>query len=96
MIAAVAIAAAITIEIDLTPLLRAHQLRQQRRLGHVTCGIGTVAYRFIGEPRQTFRYMGETYTIPADGTLELIAGREVPKDASDGDAFSFRDVHLPR
>lgn len=94
MLLSVTLTAAIAIEIDLTGLLRAHQLRAHREVGRVTCGIRTIAYRFIGEPRQTFRYMGTMYVIPSDGVIELIAGREVPQGAADSDAFSFRDVHL--
>ena len=38
----------------------------------VTCHHGTVSYRFVGAPGTTFRYMGETYTVPARGSIELI------------------------
>jgi hypothetical protein len=101
LILAAALTLGINIEIDLGALIRRHELREPK----VTCGIHTVGYRFIGKPGQQFRYAGETWTLPREGFIELIAdarrrtysfeGRTLPLDVWPMDQFSFRQVPLP-
>ena len=79
--------------------------RQNSQTPQATCGITTVGYRFRGTPGQEFRYAGDTYSIPAEGTIELIAdrrktsyliaGRTLPLDVWPRDQFGFREVPLP-
>ena len=71
----------------------------------VTCHHGTVSYKFVGAPGTTFRYMGETYTVPQRGSIELIghggdtvyqfADRTLPLEVWPIDAFGTRTVPLP-
>lgn len=70
----------------------------------VTCGIKTVSYRFTGQPGRLFRYDGETYRLPASGSIELIAsrdsdysvdGKKLPLDVWPVDEFGSRTVRLP-
>ena len=102
LIAALALTAAINIEIDLNALLA----RGQRPTApEVTCGITTVGYRFVGRPGQEFRYAGDTYRMPKEGAIELIADRRnttyrindrsLPLDVWPLDQFGFREVPLP-
>jgi hypothetical protein len=98
---AVALTASINIDIDLTSLLR----RGNRSEPKATCNISTVGYRFRGTPGQEFRYAGDTYEIPAEGWVELIADKRRTSYAVNGqslaivetprDPFGFRDVLLP-
>jgi hypothetical protein len=100
LIAAV-LTASINIDIDLSRLLRKAETADPQ----VTCGISTVGYRFRGQAGQQFRYAGDTYTVPAEGWVELIAdrrrtnyaiqGRTLPLDVWPRDQFGFRDVPLP-
>ncbi len=88
-----------SINLDLTTLIK----RTQQPA--VTCGIVTVGYRFRGTPGQTFRYAGDSYEIPEEGWVELIAdrrrttytvkGRSISLEGSPRDPFGFRDVSLP-
>jgi hypothetical protein len=99
---AVALTASINIDIDLTSLLR----RANKAEPKVTCNISTVGYRFRGTPGQEFRYAGDTYEIPAEGWVELIADKRRTSYAFNGDTFAiaetprdpfgFRDVVLPK
>jgi hypothetical protein len=67
-----------------------------------SCGITTVSYRFIGTPGTPFRYDGSDYVIPANGSIELLAGkhsteyqhagRQLPLEAWPRDAFGTRTV----
>lgn len=89
-----------SINLDLTMLIR-----RSRQEPVVTCGIVTVGYRFRGKPGQEFRYAGDTYEIPEEGWVELIAdrrrttyairGRSLPLDVWPRDPFGFRDIPLP-
>jgi hypothetical protein len=98
---AAAVTAAISIDIDLSRLIH----RANRSEPKVTCNINTVGYRFRGKPGQEFRYAGDTYEIPAEGWVELIAdrrrttfavnGQTLPIVDSPRDPFGFRDVTLP-
>lgn len=98
-----ALVAALSISLDLGALIRNHKAPEVKSL---TCGINTVAYRFLGEPGQTFRYDGETFTVPTAGWIELIAergvsnyqinGRELPLDVWPRDMFGTRAVPLPK
>lgn len=93
--------ASIHAQLDLTPLLRRRHAQTE---AGVTCGIATVGYRFTGTAGQTFRYAGDTYTIPEEGVVELIAdsrsttfsfeGRERPLDLWPRNQFGFREVSL--
>ena len=66
------------------------------------CGITTVSYRFVGTPGTAFRYDGENYVIPANGSIELIAsrrasdyenaGRHLPLEVWPRDDFGTRTV----
>jgi hypothetical protein len=99
--AAAILTASIGINIDLSGLIR----RAQKAEPVVTCGIYTVGYRFRGTPGQTFRYAGDSYTVPAEGWIELIAdkhrttyainGHSLPLDVWPRDQFGFRDVPMP-
>jgi hypothetical protein len=102
IIAAAALTAAISIDIDLNALVRRKRVQEPT----VTCNIKTVGYRFIGRPGQTFRYAGDTYSIPRGGAIELIAERKkasyefnnqtLSADVEAHDQFGFRDVYLPK
>ena len=84
--------------VDLGPLVRQYE---------ATCGIKVVGYHLAGRPGQQFAYAGETFTIPAEGFIEVIAlprvkhylfeGRKLPLEdgVSPLDAFSFRWITLP-
>lgn len=101
ILAAATLTAAIALEIDLGALVQWHRTRAPK----VTCGIRTVGYRFSGKPGQTFRYAGDTYTIPAEGWIELIADRHkttysiqnqtLPLDGFPLNQFGFGEVPLP-
>ncbi|HEY0156268.1 MAG TPA: hypothetical protein VGF28_03160 [Thermoanaerobaculia bacterium] len=98
---AAALTASISIDIDLSGLIR----RANQAEPKATCNIVTVGYRFRGRPGQEFRYAGDTYQIPAEGWVELIADRRRTTFAMNGetfpiadsprDPFGFRDVTLP-
>ena len=100
LLLAAALTLSINLELDLSGLIRASRVTEPR----ATCGISTIGYRFAGLPAQKFRYSGETYLIPAEGYLELIAdprrtdyefeGRRLPL-AGPRNAFGFTDVELP-
>jgi hypothetical protein len=99
---AVALTASINIELDLGALL--HRA-SQKTAPAVTCGISTVGYRFSGKPGQEFRYAGDTYEVPAEGWVELIAdkrrttysygSRSLPLEVWPKNQFGFREVPLP-
>jgi len=101
LLAAAVLTASMNINLDLTALVR----RGQATEPSVTCGIVTVGYRFRGKAGQEFRYAGDTYQIPDDGVVELIAdkrrttyaigGRSLPLDVWPRDPFGFRDIPLP-
>ena len=71
----------------------------------VTCHRGTVSYRFAGNPGITFRYMGETYSVPVNGVIELIGhggdrayqigDRRLSLEFWPADEFGTRTVPLP-
>jgi hypothetical protein len=100
---AAALTLGISLEIDLTALIRRHEQRSPA----VTCGIKVVGYHFAGRPGQQFRYAGETFTIPREGFVEVISlprvttydadGRTLPLEdgVSPLDPFSFRWITLP-
>jgi hypothetical protein len=100
LIFAAVLTVSLNINLDLSTLERSRVRESQ-----VICGIVTVGYRFRGEPGQKFRYAGETYEIPAEGWIELIADRRRTTYAIDGkslplgvwprDPFGFRDILLP-
>lgn len=101
MLLALALTAAISVEIDLGNLIRAHRIKAPV----VTCGIRTVGYRFEGQPGQSFRYSGETFEVPKEGWIELIADRRsttyrigdrsLPLEVWPTNQFGFREVPLP-
>jgi hypothetical protein len=98
---AAALTAAIQIDLDVTSLIR----RAEKTETTVTCNIKTVGYRFRGLPGQTFRYAGDTYEIPAEGWVELLADRDktnytiadrtLPLEVWPRDQFGFREIPLP-
>jgi hypothetical protein len=98
---AAVLTASINVELDLGALLHRNAVKQPT----VTCGISTVGYRFSGKPGQSFRYAGDTYQVPAEGWVELIAdrrrttysysGRTLPLDVWPKNQFGFREVPLP-
>ena len=98
---AAVLTASIQINLDLTPMVRSAKASEPA----VTCNIKTVGYRFRGLPGQTFRYAGDRYEIPAEGSIELLADRNktsyvigdrsLPLDVWPRDPFGFRDVPLP-
>lgn len=83
---------------DLGPLVAQYE---------ATCGIKVVGYHIAGRPGQKFAYAGETFTIPAEGFIEVIALPRVKHYAFEGrklaladgagalDPFSFRWITLP-
>lgn len=103
LLLAAALTASVHIEIDLGTLFKRANAAQSSPT--VTCNISTVGYRFTGKPGQQFRYAGDTYVVPDEGTIELIAhprrstyaidGRSLPLDVWPRDQFGFRDVPLP-
>jgi hypothetical protein len=84
--------------VDLGPLVRQYE---------ATCGIKVVGYHIAGRPGQQFAYAGETFTLPAEGYIEVISlprvkhytfeGRKLPLEdgVSPLDPFSFRWITLP-
>ena len=102
LLLAVAFTASINVELDLGALFRRANSAQSPA---VTCNISTVGYRFVGKPGQQFRYAGDTWTVPEEGWLELIAaprrttyafeGRSLPLEVWPRDQFGFREVPLP-
>lgn len=103
LLLAVAFTASINVEIDLGTLFKRANAAQSSP--SVTCNISTVGYRFTGKPGQQFRYAGDTWTVPAEGWIELIAaprrttyayeGRSLPLEVWPRDQFGFREVPLP-
>lgn len=101
-LAAAVLTAAISVDINLASLING----ARRAEPAATCNIKTVGWRFHGQPGQAFRYAGDTYHIPAQGWVELIADRRRTTYAFNGqtlslseeslrDPFGFRDVTLP-
>jgi hypothetical protein len=101
LVLAAVLTASMNIDLDLGALIR----RTQAKEPTVTCGIVTVGYRFRGKVGQSFRYAGDTYEIPEEGSVELIAdrrrttyainGHSLPLDVWPRDPFGFRDIPLP-
>ena len=70
------------------------------------CGISTVSYRFVGAPGTQFHYAGDTYRVPENGTVELLAEkaiedyrvgeRTLPLNVWPKDDFGTRTVPLPQ
>jgi hypothetical protein len=65
------------------------------------CHSGTVSYKFVGAPGAMFTYAGARYSIPANGSIELLTsatvylaanGRSLPLDVWPIDAFGTRTV----
>ena len=71
----------------------------------VTCHKGTVSYKFVGAPGTTFTYMGESYSVPKRGWIELIrdggdttytfAEKSLPLEVWPINEFGTRTVPLP-
>ena len=101
LVLAVVLTASMNVDLNLASLIK----RSQKSEPAVTCGIVTVGYRFRGKPGQEFRYAGDTYEIPKEGWVELIAdrrrtsyainGRSLPLDVWPRDPVGFRDIPLP-
>jgi len=71
----------------------------------VVCHTGTVSYKFVGAPGATFTYAGAKYSVPKNGSIELLSeredhaylaanGRRLPLDVWPIDAFGTRTVPL--
>lgn len=98
--------AALSINLDLTALLRSARHTEPPTVRGLTCNISTVSYRFSGAPGTTFRYDGESFTVPKSGSIELIAakgksnyeinGKTLPLDVWPKDDFGCRNVPLPQ
>lgn len=98
---AAALTAAIQLDLDVASITR----RAEKSSSTVSCNIKTVGYRFRGTPGQSFRYAGDTYEIPAEGSVELladkknrsytIANRSLPLEVWPHDSFGFREIPLP-
>lgn len=98
---AAALTAAIQIDLNLSTLID----KADKAEAAVTCNIKTVGYRFRGTPGRSFRYAGDTYQIPAEGSVELLAdkrrtnyevdSRSLPLEVWPRDQFGFREVPLP-
>jgi len=105
MLAAAILTLGINIEIDFNAL---YEHYQKRHAAKPVCGIKVVGYHIVGTPGQQFGYAGETFTIPAERSIEVISlphvkhytfnGQELPLDGGDGpmDAFSIRWITLPQ
>jgi hypothetical protein len=101
LILAAVLTASMNVDLNLASLIK----RSQTKEPAATCGIVTVGYRFRGKPGQEFRYAGDTYEIPREGWVELIAdrrrtsyaihGRSLPLEVWPRDPFGFRDIPLP-
>lgn len=92
-----------SIEIDLSALFKHYQKLPG---SNAVCGIKVVGYHITGQPGQQFRYARQTFEIPAEGYVEVIAyprvkhyffaGRKLPLEGNGAlDAFSFRWIALP-
>lgn len=98
----VVLAAALSIQIDVASLFKRNATPPEPP--RAVCNIKTVSYRFVGTPGTAFKYDGETYRVPANGSIELIAGRReaeyeiggkrLPLDVWPIDAFGSRTVPL--
>lgn len=97
--------AALTLRLDLGALLqRANAAPPQVK--SLTCHISTVSYRFVGEPGSEFRYAGERYVVPREGSIEVLAakgeteyevvGGRRPLEVWPRDEFGTRTVPLPK
>ena len=95
------LAASLQVNLDSAPAVRA----ASKSAPAASCNIRTVGYRFVGAPGQSFRYAGERFEIPAEGSIELLAernkttytvsNRSFPLDVSPNDPFGIREVQLP-
>ena len=98
------IAAALTLNLDLGSLIQRHK-QPAVATPHVECNIKTVSYRFAGAAGTQFRYDGESFRVPAAGSIELLAGKKateyqnggktLPLDVWPADEFGARTVPLP-
>ena len=68
------------------------------------CGLDTTTVVFTGNPGTTFTFDGERFVVPANGSIELVAGRTktyevegqlLPVNAGPADEFGRRTVQLP-
>jgi hypothetical protein len=106
LVASVVLALGISVDVDLRALI--NLVRREGDQPRVTCRINVVGYHFAGRPGQQFEYAGETFTIPGERFVEVIAlphvthyavaGRRLPLNDGFGalDPFSFRWITLPR
>jgi hypothetical protein len=104
ILAAAALTLGISLEIDLTGLIKMN--RRSGSQPNVTCGIKVVGYHFTGDQGQKFTYAGQTFTIPSDGFIEVISLPRVNTYVAEGrtlrladgrgglDGFSFQWISL--
>jgi hypothetical protein len=93
--------AALSLQLNLGTVAQHGKTRAPRP----TCHIETVAYRFVGAAGSRFVYDGETFVMPAKGSIELIADkrateyrvadRSLPLNVWPRDEFGIRTVSLP-
>jgi hypothetical protein len=98
----IAAAIALHVSIDLGPK---HAGKPAGKAPVVTCHKGAVSYKFVGTPGTKFTYGGDAWTIPMEGSVEIIAdaksstytlaGEELPVDSGALDAFGTRTVQVP-
>ena len=68
------------------------------------CGFKVVSYRVQGAPGASFQYAGKAFTIPAHGTIEIVArkseqsirfgGESISLEQRQPNDFGIVDVHL--
>lgn len=83
----------IVIDVNLGPLIAR---LTGRAIGSLAsrhdCRISTVGYRFIGLPGAEFRYAGDSYQLPDEGQIELIATRrDSARSDEEVDQFGFAE-----
>ena len=96
ILAAAVLTAAISIEVDLVALFKGARAAETSA---VTCGISTVGYRFVGKAGQKFRYAGDTYKVPVEGSIELIAAPHhlrLQRPLAAARSLAARPVRIPR
>jgi hypothetical protein len=97
----IAAAVALHVAIDLGPKRNARSGKSPV----VTCHKGAVSYKFVGTPGTKFTYGGDAWTIPMEGSIEVVAdpkasdyvlaGDHLPVDGGALDAFGTRTVQVP-
>jgi hypothetical protein len=104
MLLSILTVAALSIKLDLVGLIQ-HRYHPAAQVKSLTCNIDTVSYRFVGNPGTEFRYDGDTYRVPQNGSIELVStradnyqvnGRTLPLNLWPKDNFGMRTIPLPK